>query len=649
MLMNLMSALFDTYEFAQTNDLVDNHSLAEKGQVLVPIFHSSRKSNGNDVFEITIDEKGNAIGGCFLEKDEIVIFPVTEDSITRSGAKIAPHAICDELSYLAEEIDVKKNEEYHKGIKELLEYEKEKGLCKNFEIIGKYICRNEILDDFLRFFVKDCEYSIDDKYVLKYKIEEAADKVKEKSINLSKIFITFKIEKLYSADISVTRDVGLHNFYIDYVKEMNQSERNLRQCSATGQKDYCIERHRGVIGNAKLISISNNNETYYGRIKKGKDIFSLSYSASQKIHNMLKYLLDNETYRRFIGGDAYVVNWLAHDLEKGGFELISKWNFADDEIEELTMSELGGEVSNLLGDYFLGKNRQFAAKNDFYVLIVEKISNGRVSIKYFRRLTRSEAYERVKNWYESVSWKLYNKHWVPSLYEIVNFLYGEENSKGYLTCENKKLVRSTIERLLPCVIDSKKLPGDIARLAFNKLSNKHSYKKAWQKALSIGCALIKKHKYDYEGYNLNPDKISEVKKVKSSRDFNYGKLMAIYERVELAALLGRDGEDLKKERGKNLRITNADRLWSAMIRTPERTRFILESKIKPYMNILKKSKPGMYVFFDKMITEITLKLIELDDIQTGDKGALNEEFVLGYYYQKNEFYKKRDKKNEESE
>ncbi|HHX96519.1 MAG TPA: hypothetical protein GX687_03545 [Clostridia bacterium] len=67
------------------------------------------------------------------------------------------------------------------------------------------------------------------------------------------------------------------------------------------------------------------------------------------------------------------------------------------------------------------------------------------------------------------------------------------------------------------------------------------------------------------------------------------------------------------------------------------------------MNILKKSKPGMYVFFDKMITEITLKLIELDDIQTGDKGALNEDFVLGYYYQKNEFYKKRDKKNEESE
>ena len=28
-------------------------------------------------------------------------------------------------------------------------------------------------------FVKNCEYSIDDKYVLKYKIEEAADKVKK--------------------------------------------------------------------------------------------------------------------------------------------------------------------------------------------------------------------------------------------------------------------------------------------------------------------------------------------------------------------------------------------------------------------------------------------------------------------------------------
>ena len=83
------------------------------------------------------------------------------------------------------------------------------------------------------------------------------------------------------------------------------------------------------------------------------------------------------------------------------------------------------------------------------------------------------------------------------------------------------------------------------------------------KGFKYWLCLIKKHKYDYEGYNLNPDKI-RGEKVKSSRDFNYGKLMAIYERVELAALLGRDGEDLKKKEV-NLRITNADRLWSAMI------------------------------------------------------------------------------------
>lgn len=401
------------------------------------------------------------------------------------------------------------------------------------------------------------------------------------------------------------------------------------------------------MGNAKLISISNNDETYYGRLKNGEDIYHISYEGSQKIHNMLKYFLDNNSYRQFIGENAYVINWLSQDLDKGGIELVSNLDNLDDlddEVEEKTMSDLGDKVSEKLGKYFIGEDKDFISSGDFYILIIEKISNGRVSIKYFRRLSRSEAYNRVMDWYQSTKWKFYKEYKSPSIYQIVNFIYGDENSKGYLSCENKKLMRSTIERLLPCIIDSKKLPKDIARTAFNRLSNKRSYKKTWNMALNIGCSLIKKYKYDYEGYEIDPNKISEVKELKESRSFYYGKLMAIYEKIELDAIRGRSSESVSKGKSSVQRITNADRLWNSLIRRPERTRFILESKIKPYMNILKKNNPGAYVFFDKLITDITLQILELDKSNKNQRKSLNEDFILGYYYQKDSFYTKKDKK-----
>lgn len=649
-MMNLMNALLETYNFALKSDLVDNPKLSTGGQILLPVFHSNRSSNGEDVFELTIDVNSNVIGGRFLDKDEIIVFQITEDSITRSGSKIAPHSISDELSYLAKEIDSEKNEAYITGIKELLEYEKSHS-CESFKIAGNYILKNIILDDFLKTYLGKIEYHIDNSFVLKYNIIETNGKVREKSLDLKKIFITFKIEKEHSGDISLTRDVNVHKFYINYVRNKNKQSGDMAYCNITGKMDYCVERHRGVIGTAKLISISNNDETYYGRLKHGSKIYSISYEASQKVHNMLKYLLENVNHKKSIGGDAYVVNWLSKDLDKGGIELISTLDDYDgdfEEVEEVTMDTLGGGVSQNLGRYFLGEDEGYSGKSDFYILIIEKISNGRVSIKYFRRLSKSEAYERVMNWYESTKWKFNGKDKSPSIYQIVNFVYGQENSKGFLSCENKKLGRSTIERLIPCIIDGQKIPKDISRTAFHKLSNKQSYKNSWSNALNIGCSLIKKHRNDYEHYDIIPDKMSEVKELEESRSFFYGKLMSIYEKIELDAVRGRMDDANSKEKGKSQRITNSDRLWNSMIRTPERTRFILESKIKPYMNILKKNNVGLYVSYDKLITGITLEIMSLDRTETRVKGSLNEDFILGYYYQKNELYRKKPTNTEEA-
>src|SRR5699024_9716901 len=119
--------------------------------------------------------------------------------------------------------------------------------------------KNTILGDFYRFFLGGREHSINNKYILTDGEVGKKGEVKKKSINLKKVFITFKLEKSDAGDITLTGDTGLHDFYIGYVRNKNIRSGQLSYCDITGKPDYCITRHRGLIGNAKLIGISNNN------------------------------------------------------------------------------------------------------------------------------------------------------------------------------------------------------------------------------------------------------------------------------------------------------------------------------------------------------------------------------------------------------
>lgn len=665
--MSLMSALLDTYDFALDNGLVDNAKLGVNGLTLLPVYHSNKKSNGEDIFELTIDENSEAVAGRFLAKGERVVFPITEDSITRSGAKVAPHAICDELSYLAKEIDPEKNKAYISGIEALLTHE-ESNPCQNLRIFGEYLMNHDVLKSFIACYVGKKAHILEES-VLHVEEKDEQGKEKCKSMDLNKIFITFKLGRKNAGDLPLSNDINLHRFYIDYVREKNRT-RELSYCDITGSLDYCVERHRGIIGNAKLISISNNDETYYGRLKNGADIYHISYEASQKVHNMLKYLVDNNSHAGFLGAGAYVINWLSKELDKGGLSLLSdaqkenrpKLNESQHEIinddddddipdvKEITMSELGGGTSEVLKNYFTGKGGTLA-ESEFYVLIIEKISNGRVSIKHFKRLSTSDAHERIEEWYRSMEWKHFKQRKAPTLYQIVDFLYGYEGKEGFLKCDKDTLKRSQLERLIPCMLEAKKMPRDMVRLAFNKLSRRQSYQKQWNMAMFIGCSLIKKYRKDDLNILIDPERIEEVEYLKESISFYYGRLAAVYEKVELEAVRKRDFSNVEKveegkgEKAKFGRVTNMDRLYSAMIRMPERTAFILSQRVKPYFNMIAKRSRAEHDFYERLIAEINGKIEAINELGQYKGGAVDEDFYIGYYHQKNKFYQGGKKNN----
>lgn len=658
--MSVLTALYKTYNSAFDQNMVDQVEQLNSNTVLLPVYHSSKKSTGtNDMIEVTLSENSEFIKAEWVPKDQIAIYPVTENSIIRAGKVIAPHALCDEFSYLSRELDTEKNKVYESVLSDWVSFMEEGRENHLLKILANYLLSGTILKDCINSLFQGMDFEISSDY----SVSVGSDDKTPKLYRFDKVFVTFQVETIASltSNLSVSTSRELHLNYIEYIRDKNKAQAQ-EQCDISGETTYCVSRHRGLMGNAKLVSISNHDETYYGRFDNGEEVVHIGYEVSQKIHLMLKYLLENSQNRKTIGSSCVLVNWFSDDIDnEEAMNLTqaitpSEEEEIEDEEEDEEYDEeydqstgtLGGKMSSDLNDHLTGTKRDIDPDSKFYIMILDKISNGRIAVKYFRELSKSDLYERVQDWYKTTSWLYYNsargrvEYQTPSLYQFADTVFGMENSKGFMECRNSKLKTKTIERLLPCILDHRKLPLDMKNRMLENLCHRNSYDKTWNYVLLLGCTIFKKYQIDYQNRSeVNP----MLDHDKQTRSYLYGRLLAVYEKLEEDAMKNSaNGGDEK-------RSTNAERLWTAYTKMPERTVKVLEEKIRPYKERLKKSNFGLLKKYDIVTTELMNQLSELKDSEKEKNRALNEDFVFGYYAQKQNFYTKKDtnepKNNEE--
>lgn len=126
--MSWMNMLYKTYE----NNMSKAGRAVENGKMLSLVSHML----ANAQIEITINENGDFRGARIVDKNERqTIIPVTESSAGRVGEMVAPHPLCDTLSYTAKnycnyaesEKKIKKAEDkfnaYSKQLKDWVESE----------------------------------------------------------------------------------------------------------------------------------------------------------------------------------------------------------------------------------------------------------------------------------------------------------------------------------------------------------------------------------------------------------------------------------------------------------------------------------------------------------------------------------------------
>ena len=113
------------------------------------------------------------------------------------------------------------------------------------------------------------------------------------------------------------------------------------------------------------------------------------------------------------------------------------------------------------------------------------------------------------------------------------------------------------------------------------------------------------------------------------RNYLFGRLLAVYERIEVCA----NGND---------RETNAIKLQSAFVQHPGMVWRTMEQQVNPYMG---KLSPATREYMRKLITEIVSNFKNQEDMDMNM--SLNENYLLGYYLQRAEFYTRNNEKGEE--
>jgi CRISPR-associated protein Csd1 len=108
---------------------------------------------------------------------------------------------------------------------------------------------------------------------------------------------------------------------------------------------------------------------------------------------------------------------------------------------------------------------------------------------------------------------------------------------------------------------------------------------------------------------------------RNSRDYLFGRLLAIAEKIEGHALY------LSKE----TRATTAERMMQRFADHPAATWRIIELALRPYMQRLQSSRPKLLYGWKRLLDDVVSRF-EVNDFTR--PGRLDAEFLLGYHCQR---------------
>lgn len=564
-------------------------------QIEITVTEDGEFRGAEQIFDISEDSKGKS-----QKSEKKIIIPVTEKSLKRTNtAATSPHPLCDKLMYMCPE----NKESYEAYLEQLQDWCDSEFACPKIKAILKYVKKGTIQADIA-----------------------SVGKIKVKKD-------TFVCWRVLSTDCAEPEEVwksrSVIDSYINYYQSKIDASPEKALCYVSGELIMPADKHPGgvVSGMAKLISSNDKkNFTYKGRFSDDSEALTVGFISSQKAHNALKWVVSNDGFRY---GNRMFVCWNPKGKKtKNPFASL----FPD--FSEAEENPTPTNYRKILAKTVLGYKNNFKPEDETVTAVFEAISDGRISVCYYSEMKAEDFLERLRFWDETTAW-LYRTFGVtsPNLRNIADAAYGVPRTSGEnQTVEtDEKVLAIAMQRLLLCRLEKAPFPADIMRSAVQKCSSLQLYDKLnREKQLFTTCAIIKKYIYDRfkEEWNM------ALEPEKKNRSYQFGRLLAVLEKAERRAF---DNSEKREP--------NAIRMWSLFVKRPMyATTVIIEQLKNAYYPRL---EPGERGYYDKLIEGIMRVISEFPENEIGK--PLGEEYLMGYYLQKDALCQKKNNDNDDNE
>lgn len=600
----------------------DNYSIhigKEEKVPLVPIFHTTQNAD----IEIILNTEGEIQKSRLIEDNKVTVIPCTEESSSRTSGK-TPHPLCDRLEYVAGDYEkffnLETNSFYQAYLKLLGQWCSSPFSHPKVQAVYKYVSKGTLVTDLCN----NKTLSLPDNIEVLVKNKDFP----------TKAFVRWLVRVEDDPEDALWNDKLVIESWIKFYDSLQQKK---GLCYVSGKIENLAKLHPKKIlhsaDGAKLISSNDErNFTYRGRFSTSEQVYGVSYQTSHKAHSALRWLIAKQGYR---DGSLAIVAWhmkckkIFNPLENSK-ELCESTQSCNDEGNDdfETKGHTGEHCSKELRKRISGYTTKLSltelTKNPNMVIIaLDSASPGRASLLCYRRLSEKDYLLRLEKWHTHCCWmqryEYYSFEGAPSPIDIAKTAYGKE--------VNQELRKKIVREILMCIIDGMPIPIYLLQACFNRTIQRHGLdQNEWKKLLGITCALFRKYYFDKNQRNYQMTLELEL----LSRDYLYGRLLAIAEHIEYTAL-----PDEEKSR----RMTNAARLMYRFANYPFETWRTIELSLIPYRERLISKKPGIFIKLEKEMDSI-MSAFKREEFISSEK--LTAEFLLGYHCQKEANFKSKE-------
>ncbi len=632
--MTWLQDLAEMYDILINEDNKGDFAVKE----LQPIAHCSQTAH----LIVFIDDNSEFIRSEWVEKkNQHAFVPCTIDSAARTSG-IAPHPLFDNLSYVAKDLSFycpdngikkKRSAEYLRNLKNWVDNDP---INLDIAIIYDYLKKGTLIKDLLQ----DGTLSLSQSQQLMPSAEFNGQNL-EKALVLFGIIRDGQVFRLWE-------DSVFQRKYTEYF--LNNLLKNEGLCYISGRYRPLQVKHGKYIrypgDGAKLIS-SNDEKgyTFRGRFVDSNEAVGISYEVSEKAHAVLRWLMQNNKAFREKGYSLIC-------FSKDG-PLDHPYANTYDSVQNILAStsgikmqkeslNFGRDATQKLKKLICLRTQNLTIKDKVSIMAVDNASPGRMAILYYEEVNEQDYFDNIYYYHESIGWRHHFKYkdyyisftGAPSAEELVLYVFGREIEGRFTLGSDKDSNSSSVKwkaqllrRLLPVIINRKKIPYDFVNRAFNNaITPLGKTKDNWQNCLTIACGIIKKYYNEKRKGRIDMN----LQKDLSDTSYLYGRLLAVAEKIE---------RDYNDQQGKEKSTSYALRFMHALAKHPFKTWQQIELHLAIYLRKLKKTGGFYQTKLDEIMSKFDIK-------EYKSNHPLNGLFLLGYHCQLQAFYEKKQNNEE---